>query len=190
MAFIAHPINLGKLAPIPGNYQSLQCTDWLTDPLTGVSANKWVCCCWIYTILAHHNMWTRLRWNIEKSHRRLWLPARPCLRRCQTHWDHRCCIPWYFIMNITNCKYIAQYSLDNIGFVGNVFLIHRPLPIIWEDILWTTKDGENGGLVCDGDVMALLMDTGDLLWKCPIMTVYSDETGWKRMWIISASRSN
>ena len=66
-------------------------------------------------------------------------------------------------MNIANCKYIAQHSLDNIGFVGNVFLIHRPLPIIWEDILWTTKDGENGGLVCDGDVMALFMDTGDLL---------------------------
>ena len=57
MAFIAHPMNLGKLASIPGNYQSLQCTDWLTDPLTGVGANKWVCCCWIYTILAHHNMW-------------------------------------------------------------------------------------------------------------------------------------
>ena len=63
-------------------------------------------------------------------------------------------------MNIANC---SKHSLDNIGFVGNVFLIHRPLPIIWEDILWTTKDGENGGLVCDGDVKALLMDTGDLL---------------------------
>ena len=39
-------------------------------------------------------------------------------------------------------------------FVGNVFLIHRALTIIGEDILWTAKDDEefeNGGLVGDGN---------------------------------------
>ena len=67
-------------------------------------------------------------------------------------------------------QYIAGHSLDNIRLVGNIFLIHRPLPVVGEDILSTTKGDEefgNGGLVWDGDVMALLMDTGDLLGKCP-----------------------
>ena len=56
--------------------------------------------------------------------------------------------------------------------------------MIREDVLWTTNNDDEDGfgvLVCDGNVMGLLMDPGDLLSKCPNMGVYDDQTGCKKM---------